>query len=544
MDHVPNTIAARPSTSPATRSGTQRMRAAARRAAAPLVLALVLAGCTAGKDAVPVDPTGGSSAPTTGQPSDVTALLPAGLDASLLPFYEQRVEWQECDDDRWCATVDIPVDWADASAGKASLAVKRTAAAGARQGSLLVNPGGPGASGIDFLDGALSSISPEVQEAFDIVAFDPRGVGQSSPVTCLDDAGKDKLLSADFDMTSQAGRDAFQAAWTEFGAACQANSGTLLGHVDTSSAARDMDLLRVLVRDDKLTYLGYSYGTQLGGTYAALFPERVGRLVLDGAVDYTLDADGTSLGQAEGFERALRAYVSFCLAEGSCPLTGSVEDALQQIHDLTQQAFTDPLPTNDSGRVLTRTLAFYGIAVTLYSDESWPLLTQALTMAIQRNDGSGLLSLADFYNSRDIDGQFDDNSTEAFTAVNCADGRVSSDVAHMEAERAKILAVAPTLGDSFAWNALVCAGWPTPAKPLAADVSAPGAAPIVVIGTTNDPATPYEWSQSLAKTLASGVLLTWEGEGHTAYGRSNECVAGAVDAYFLEGTVPQDGLVC
>ena len=318
----------------------------------------------------------------------------------------------------------------------------------------------------------------------------------------------------------------------------------MLEHVDTGSAARDMDLLRALLGDEKLTYLGYSYGTQLGGTYAALFPERVGRLVLDGAVDYTLEADELSAGQAEGFERALRAYVTDCMAGARCPLTGSVDDGLKQIRELTERAFTDPLPTQDAGRVLTRTLAFYGIAITLYADESWPVLTQALAMALQRNDGSGLLSLADAYNSRDFDGGFQDNSTEAFTAIGCADGRAPADLAHMQAERDKILAVAPTLGESFAWNALVCAGWPTPAKPFTADPSAPGAAPIVVIGTTNDPATPYEWSQSLAKTLESGVLLSWEGEGHTAYGRSNECIAGAVDAYLLDGTVPQDGLVC
>ena len=543
------TTAARISARPAALTGPARgaadgraARPVVRLAAGAAVAALVLSGCAAGKNATEVDPSGGPA--TTDAPRDVTALLPTGLDAALVPFYEQQVAWEECDDDRRCATIEIPVDWSDASAGKASLAIKRTTASGDRQGSLLINPGGPGASGIEFLDGALSAISPEVQEAYDIVAFDPRGIGQSTPVTCLDDAAKDELVSKDFDLTTPEGRDAYAAQYAGLGAGCLERTGPILGHVDTSSAARDMDLIRALVGDDKLTYLGYSYGTQLGGTYAALFPERVGRLVLDGAVDYTLDGDALSLGQAEGFERALRAYATDCLAGARCPMTGSVDDALRQIHDLTQRAFTDPLTTQDSGRVLTRNLAFYGIAVALYSDESWPVLTQALDMALARNDGSGLLSLADFYNARDIDGSFADNSTEAFTAVNCADGRADADAAHLEAERAKILEVAPTLGDSFAWGGLICSGWPTPPQPRPADGAAPGAAPIVVIGTTNDPATPYEWAQSLAKTLDSGVLLTWEGEGHTAYGRSNECVAGAVDAYFLEGTVPQDGLVC
>ena len=542
MEHVLKTTATRSSASSAPHRRALGTGRGVRWSAASLALAVALAGCTAGKEAVTVEPSGTST--SAGQPGTPSNLVPADLDPALLPFYEQRVSWEDCGDGHLCADIEIPVDWADASAGKASLAVERTQASGTKQGSLLINPGGPGASGVEFLDAALGAISPEVQEAYDVVGFDPRGVGRSSPVTCLDDAGKDQLLSTDHNLDTDKGRADFQAAWTAFGAACQANTGALLGHVDTASAARDMDLLRALLGDEKLTYLGYSYGTQLGGTYAALFPDRVGRLVLDGAVDYTLDPDKLSLDQAMGFERALRAYVTDCMAGAKCPLTGSVDDGLKQIRDLTQRAYTDPLPTQDSGRVLTRTLAFYGIAVTLYADESWPLLTQALSMAMQRNDGSGLLSLADFYNGRGLDGTFEDNSTEAFTAVSCADGRAPTDVAHMQAERDKIVAVAPTLGDSFAWNALVCAGWPTPAAPLTADVSAPGAAPIVVIGTTNDPATPYEWSQALAKTLSSAVLLTWEGEGHTAYGRANDCIADAVDAYFLEGTVPQEGLVC
>lgn len=517
-------------------------RRALRGVGAVVVASLLLAGCVAGRETTEVTPSG-ASAP----PADVTALLPPNLDDALLGFYQQQVVWSACDGELECATIDVPVDWADGAGPKASVALKRQPAQGSadeREGSLLINPGGPGGSGLDFLSGALSLISPSVQERYDVVAFDPRGVGQSTPVTCVDDARKDELLSKDYALGTQAGRDEYVADRTELGAACLANTGDLLAHVDTQSAAKDMDLIRVLVGDERLTYLGYSYGTQLGATYAGLFPAQVGRFVLDGAVDVTLDSDGSSLGQAEGFERALRAYVTDCQAGSACPLTGSVDDGLAQIKALTERAYTDPLRTSDGSRVLTRTLAFYGVAVALYADENWPLLTQALRAAIQSNDGTSLLALADFYNSRNFDGTFSDNGTEAFAAIGCADDRVPDDVATMEKVRDEILAVAPTLGESFAWGGLFCAGWPTDPVTRSYDVAAPGAAPILVLGTTNDPATPYEWAQALAKTLESATLVTWEGEGHTSYGRSNDCIADAVDAYLLEGTVPAEGLVC
>lgn len=519
-------------------------RGAARASAVGLALVL-LAGCSG--DDTPVVTRTGTDAPTSDTTEPGTPnpgpLVPDGIDEALVPFYSQQIAWQACGD-RECATVEAPLDWADAGAGSTRLALERAVAEGEAQGSLLINPGGPGASGIDFLDYGVSLISPEVREQFHVVGFDPRGVAASDGVACLDDAAKDAALSKDYDYSSPEGLAELEADATAYGEACLEKTGELLGHVDTQSAAKDMDLIRALVGDEKLNYLGYSYGTQLGAAYAGQFPDRVGRLVLDGAVDITLDADESSLQQAQGFERALRAYVTDCQEnEDSCPLTGSVDDGLAQIKALVDAAYENPLPT-DSGRELTQTLAFYGIAVTLYNDSSWPMLTDALAGAIGEGDGTYLLYLADVYNDRQADGTFASNSSEAFRAIGCLDGRGNSDPAHMAAEAERIREAAPTLGESFGYGALLCKNWPVPAAEVTYDISAPGAAPIVVIGTTNDPATPYEWSQALAKTLESAVLVTWEGEGHTAYGRSNECITEAVDQYLLEGTVPQDGLQC
>lgn len=502
-----------------------------RRAAAVVAVAgLVLSGCAvAERDVVPVRTDGGG----TGS-GDVNG-------GELADFYAQELSWTPCDGFE-CATIAAPIDWENPGDGQTEVALQRQVATGDATGSLLINPGGPGGSGIEFLPHAAGMISPSVLKKFHVVAFDPRGVGESDPVQCQDDKTKDAALSKDYPITPE-GLAQMEADQIKFGEACLENTGDLLGHVDTQSAAKDMDLIRELVGDEKLNFLGYSYGTQLGAAYAGLFPENVGRLVLDGAVDITLDDDESNLQQATGFERAARNYVENCQQGAGCPLTGSVDDGMAQIKKLVDNAFDNPLPTT-ADRRLTQTLAFYGIAVTLYDDQSWPYLTQGLTQAIKENDGTTLLLLADIYNDRNADGTFSSNQFEAIQAVRCLDSRGNSDPEHMAEQAAKILEVAPTLGESFGYGALGCKNWPVPEVETNYDIAAPGADPILVIGTTSDPATPYEWSQALAKTLDSGVLLTWEGDGHTAYGRSNECIANEVDAYLLDGKVPDEGTIC
>jgi pimeloyl-ACP methyl ester carboxylesterase len=492
---------------------------------AAAVVAL-LVGCTGGDQ-----PDGRSPSATAGAPT------------GFEEFYGQTVDWKDCGTGFECATISAPLSWQDADAGSIDLALKQHTATGTRQGALLVNPGGPGGSGIEFVSAAAQMVGQRVQDAFDIVGFDPRGVGESTPVTCFDDARKDASLTMDFDQDTDEGLAAMAAEAAAWGAACAENTGALLGTVDTQSAARDMDLIRALLGQDKLDYLGYSYGTQLGATYAGLFPDRVGSMVLDGAIDITLDADQASAGQAAGFERALRNYVTDCQGGSDCPLTGSVDDGLRAIRGVLDKAFTDPYPTSSNRRV-TRTLAFYGIAVTLYDQNSWPALTQALDEVLTRGTGDTLLYLADFYNDRNDDGTFANNSAEAFRAVGCLDSRGTTDIAEMRAQVAQIEEVAPTVGTFFGFSGLTCSDWPYPVAPQEFDLHATGAPPIVVIGTTNDPATPYAWAQALADTLDSGILLTFDGEGHTAYGRSNDCIGDAVDDFLVDGVAPADGTRC
>ncbi|MDR0482676.1 MAG: alpha/beta hydrolase [Cellulomonadaceae bacterium] len=529
---------------------TPRRCDALRRWSAAVTVVALVSGISACQAADPhpqatATGTGATSQGNTNQGANAehTPAIPEGFEK----FYTQPVTWHDCQDvsdaDEFeCATLAIPQSWSNAAAGEAELAIIRKPAAGTAQGSLLVNPGGPGASGVDYLPAAWSTYGKKLVESFDLVSFDPRGVQRSTPVKCMDDEGKDAYLAASYPSTPQGIQQAADQAkaWAE---ACAENTGPFLGEVDTQSAARDMDMMRAALGDSTLHYLGFSYGTQLGAAYAGIFPDNVGNMVLDGAIDITLTADETSAQQAAGFEQALRAYVADCQGGTRCPLTGSVDDGLATIKTILDRALNQPIPTS-SGRELTQTLAFYGIAVTLYDERSWQFLTQGLSEVITAGTGDTLLFLADFYNDRNEDGTFSTNSTEAFTAVGCLDARGTTDLAQMEKDAAEIMKSAPTMGGFFGYGGLSCQDWKYPVAAVDYDISAPGAVPIVVVGTTGDPATPYRWAEALASTLQSGTLLTFTGEGHTAYGRSNECIMDAVDGFLVDGTVPAAGTKC
>ncbi|MDO8106553.1 alpha/beta hydrolase [Isoptericola sp. b441] len=510
-----------------------------RLAAVVALAALALAGCAAPREQITPVQSAGPSA-TTSAPS---ASAPAG--GTVESFYGQSVSWSACGDFQ-CATISAPLNWADPSAGSISLAIERRPAddPAHRIGSLLINPGGPGSSGVDFLSYAVTSVlGADVLADYDVVAFDPRGVGKSSAVECGPDSQVDTYLTQDVTIDSQASLDAARAKATAFGQACQEDTGALLAHVDTASAARDMDLMRALLGDDQLHYLGFSYGTFLGATYAGLFPKNVGRLVLDGALDPSLTSDQLSEQQAQGFENALRSYVQYCQNAPGCPLTGSVSHGMQQIADVVDRAKQRPLSTSD-GHAVNGTLAFYGVIVTLYNDDYWPLLTQALSEAINQHTGGQLLEYADVYLDRTADGTYLSNSNLAIQAINCLDYPAASrDYQQMVAFRDQIARTAPTFADWFAM-APGCETWPVQSTRTPAPIHATGAAPILVVGTTGDPATPYRWAQALADQLDSGVLLTWKGQGHTAYGRAGSCISDAVETYLLTGATPPVGTTC
>lgn len=495
------------------------------------VVVLVVTGCTG-----PEPATSDATSPTA---------------AALAPYYEQRPVWSSCGEVAECAEVQVPLDYDRPDGERIALAVKRLPAAGddpddaaASAGSLLVNFGGPGASGVQLVDALPQQLGDSpLLRAFDVVGFDPRGVGQSAAVDCVDDAGMDELRADQVDRLTEEGFAELTAAAADFAQDCARLTGRLLGEVDTVSAARDLDVLRAVLGDMHLNFLGYSYGTFLGATYAELFPERTGRLVLDGALDPSLSYAERTAGQAAGFERAVRAFAEDCVSRVDCPLDGDVDDAVTQVRTLLNRTATAPLPTVD-GRALTQPLAATGILVGLYDHQAWPVLRAALGRALTAGDGSDLLLLADFVAGRQPDGTYVGNMAEAQAAVTCLDYPMDSTRQEMAAAAEELVRISPTFGDVLGYEEVRCQVWAHEATGSPGPITARGAAPILVVGTTGDPATPYAWSQALAEQLESGRLLTWQGEGHTAYGRSNECIRDAVDAYLIEGTLPRRGHRC
>ncbi len=463
--------------------------------------------------------------------------------AELAGYYEQELAWEDCGAGMDCTDVTVPMDYDNPEGEDITIAVKRRGASGGEPvGSLFLNPGGPGGSGVDLVEQVQVLFSPDLLDGYDVVGFDPRGVGSSTAVECVSDAELDRLRAEDFETTGD-GLTAFADSAERLADACAEHTGELLGHVDTDSAARDLDILRHVLGEAQLDYLGYSYGTLLGATYAELFPEQVGRLVLDGGLDPSHGSAELVRGQAAGFEAAIRTYAEDCLAGSGCPLTGDVDTAVGQIQSLLELATHTPLPTG-TDRELTAPLMFSGLILPLYDERYWVLLTSALTAAIDSGDGSELLMLADLSADREPDGTYRSNSTEANIAINCLDYPVVGDLEDWRQQAKELEQISPTFGSALGFGEITCDAWPHEAVRTPAPVTAAGADPIVVIGTTGDPATPHEWSVSLAEQLESGVLVTYEGEGHTAYGRAGQCITEAVDSFLLEGTVPEDGLVC
>ena len=469
-----------------------------------------------------------------------------GIEPGLADFYTQTLSWSSCGGDFQCSTLTVPLDYADPDGETIELSVLRSPATSDDPvGSLLVNPGGPGGSAVEYARAARSVATEKVLERYDIVGVDPRGVGESTPIDCVDDAELDDYLSVDPSPDDDDEIAALQAAIEEFNEGCVQTSGDLLPHIGTPDVARDMDVLRAALGDEKLTYLGKSYGTFLGAVYADLFPERVGRLVLDGAIDPALSGDAVALGQAQGFEQALDSFLTWCVDEG-CSIGEDKDSAREALATLIDRVDSEPLDTGDDERPLNQSLAMYGVILPLYlsADEGYPTLDTALDLAINEDDGSLLLTLADLYLDRSSDGVYNGNQNEVITAVNCFDRPESITVEQAEAKLPEYEAASPMFGSFLAWGGLACSSWPVPSTSAPAPIAATGAAPILVVGTTGDPATPYPWAQALAEQLESGVLLTYEGSVHTAYLSGSSCIDEAVDAYLLDGTVPDEGLTC
>lgn len=503
---------------------SMRVRAGTTAAVAALV-AGVAAGC---------GPT-----PSPSSPSSSSTTLPTAL-------ADQKPQWRSCKAPpggeapgrEWrCTDVQVPLDYAKPDGDRISIALIRKEATdkSRRIGSLLFNFGGPGASGVRMLPPGAEQYE-KLNTRYDLVGFDPRGVEQSSGVVCRDDkAQEESLTRIDASPDTAAEEAAFLKDGADFGAGCARGAGKLLPHITTTNAARDMDLIRQVLGDDKLHYLGFSYGTQLGGAYAHLFPRHVGRAVLDAVIDPTADTVGHARHQTTGFQRALNNYFK---SLGEKPEAGTASVAA-----LLKRLDARPLPTS-SGRKLTESLAVTGIAATLYAEDYWPHLTEALAEAEDGN-GDTLLELADYYNDRDENGRYGTMS-HSQRAISCADNSERPTVDDVRAILPEFTKISPVFGPFLAWDTVGwCSDWPVKGEAATTQVSAPGAPPILVVGTTGDSATPYEGAKIMADQLGKGVgvLLTNEGEGHGAYG-SAPCVTETVNDYLLDGTVPANGKTC
>jgi pimeloyl-ACP methyl ester carboxylesterase len=503
------------------------------------ILALLLATVLVGAIALAFVLGGGEGrkTPEFTKPTPLSDGVPSGLEA----FYSQELDWEHCGGGE-CADVEVPIDYEQPDGETLELRVKVIPAEGEGGRSLFVNPGGPGGSALEFADYLQPQLGDDVSERYDVVGVDPRGVGESTPVDCLSDRDFDTYAASEPDPDNDAEIQGYQEIFANMGNGCRAKSGALAEHISTEEAARDMDVVRSLLGSRTFDWFGASYGTQLGATYATLFPHNVGRMVLDGAVDPSLSAEESGFGQTTGFQRALEAYLKDCVQDQDCPLGRDAESAEQKLADFVQDRDASPLRTGED-RKLTQGLTFYGVAVTLYDKGTWPVLTQALDAAF-RGDGSILLRLADVYFEREDDGSYGNNIGEAFPAISCLDADGGSTLDQVKASIPRFEKASPVFGRALGWGALACTVWPIESAHPQIDIDATGSNPIVVLGTTRDPATPYEWSKALTKQLRTGVLVSRQGDGHTAYTSGNNCIQRLVDDYLVDGKVPKDGTTC
>lgn len=526
---------------------------------AAVVLALGLLGCSTGGQRLDVPQGDGTPASTSASTPSAAPTAPATSDAAkgtspdrlkqpvpdvkpegfvdppagsgMERYLKQRVDWRTCGTNE-CAKIAVPLDYARPDGQAITLSLQRQPATKSpRLGTLFINPGGPGEPGTDMVAGFASA----GLEGFDILGWDTRGSGQSTPVVCFGDKDADAYYDIDSSPDDEAEMKAMIAATKKLTMSCLEHSGPLLAHISTQDTARDLDLMRQLVGDPQLNYLGYSYGTYIGAVYAQLFPKKVGRLVLDSAVNIT---DDTSVIQAMGFDQALSHFAAWC-AKQKCSLGKTEAEVVSRIVAFLNELDANPIPVG--APKLTQSIGALGVGLFLYSNEqAWPTLLQALQDAMQDRNGAVLLRAGDLLTGRNDDGTYM-GRFYSFPAILCAD--VNDD--GVEAAKRDWLTdqtKAPVFGKFFG-PGLVCPLWAAAPAPKL-HITAPGAKPILVVGATGDSATPYQQAVWMAKQLESGVLLTLKGEGHGQYGGKSKCIDQAVVKYLTTGTPPANGTTC
>ena len=522
------------------------------------VVAIILAivgyyGIQRFKTPAPTKTATASSAPIDVQGGDIQA------------YYNQGITWGKCaqgtfdsyrgvnssdPNEYQCAFLKTPLDWDNPDGDQITLALAIHRSGAKDAPALFINPGGPGGPVVSALPYySAQGLGESVVKAYDIVALDPRGVGDSTPVFCMTDEEKDKYNAGS--ETEGTDADSPQSAIAEvqedsreFAQGCRDHSGAIFEHIDTVSAARDFDMVRSILGQDKLNLLGYSYGTFLGATYAGLYPAQVGRFVLDGALDPSLSVDEVSSMQMRGLDASLQQWITDCATQASCPMGRTKDEGIANVRSFLESLEASPLPTNDPDRPLTEGLAVSAMIGAMYNTQWWPELTNAYSDATRRSDGTAMLEIADLMNSRNPDGTYADNSTDAINAINNLDYKPAGTDAEWIARADALKSELSILDRYVGYPSAGLSAWPTEHAERA-PIHATGAAPILVIGTTHDPATPYPMAEALASQLDSGVLITVEGWNHTAYRRgANQCVVRAVEDYLVKDTVPTDGLTC
>ena len=465
-------------------------------------------------------------------------------DPALARYYGQVLEWRPCQDLE-CAELTVPRDYQDLQAGDIAISLSRARTRSASpMGTIVINPGGPGGSGVDFTGYVASGIMPSVAARYHVVGFDPRGVGRSAPVTCMTGRQTTAWLRTDTSPDTPAEEEALMRRAATIGPGCLSMSPSIARNVSTEETVHDMDILRAALGDERLNLLGFSYGTFLGTKYAERFPDRVGRFVLDGAVDPSLDVMQVSQGQSIGFQEAFQRFAAHCAKQGNCPAGNSAAAVTAWVNRLLKRLDRTPLPT-DQGQPLNQPQATTAIFFSMYSTDTWPSLRAGLADAAA-GDGSGLQFLADYAADRIGPNRYGSNQNSAFYAISCWDFPAPPGREGLRSAAAAWSAKAPVpeLARSMSWGNAPCTTWfghdSRPPAPAATTTTAP----ILVVGTRHDPATPYAWAQSLHAQLPTSSLLTYEGDGHTAYGSGSACIDRAIDAFFLTGALPPADKTC
>lgn len=485
------------------------------------------------------------------QPEETQAATVPDVPEGLEPFYDQTIAWETCDNtaDFQCSSVTVPMDYDNPGDQSIDIQLSRSSET-ADEAPMLINPGGPGASGISFVQDSLEFVfSEELLENTSPIGFDPRGVGESEPIQCETAEEFDASRETVHDPSTPEGWAASVEDNEAYAQQCLERSGEIFGFVDTASAAKDMDVIRAALDEPELDYFGISYGTKLGATYAELFPDHVGKLVLDSVLPPSAETLEVSKAQSAGFEQSLDAWAQWCAASQECNV-GQPSDAdsvMTAVTDFIDQVEEEPL-TYPDGRSQPVSDLFFGIVTPLYSEDTWPILALAFEQALEDDyDNSDyqplFLVLADTYHGRDDSGEYS-NDSAAFNAINCLDFTGEEKTYEQAAQEAAELAEeAPLFGPYLSYST-GCNGWPVDANDPVGETKAEGSDTIVVTGLTSDPATPIHFSHDLADQLDNSVHITVEGQGHGAYSPDNECIVEAIDGYLLEDEVPEDEMVC